>query len=157
MMYFWKSTTGISEVRPMAVANHDKSVLIVGASRGLGFAMAQEFIRHGWHVTGTVREEGGNKQFHKLAQEHPARVRVEVLDICKPEQIGALHDRLSESAFDILFVNAGTTNRDPTQTIGEVSTEEFMHVMLTNALSPMRVIESLEKYVAANGLIGVMS
>ncbi|HBP31759.1 MAG: SDR family oxidoreductase [Advenella sp.] len=141
----------------MAAVNHDKNVLIVGASRGLGFAMAEEFIRHGWRVTGTVREEGGNKQFHKLAQEHPGRVRVEGLDICKPEQIGALHDRLSESVFDILFVNAGTTNRDPTQTIGEVSTEEFMHVMLTNALSPMRVIESLEKYVAATGLIGVMS
>jgi NAD(P)-dependent dehydrogenase (short-subunit alcohol dehydrogenase family) len=41
----------------------------------------------------------------------------------------------------MLFVNAGTTNRDPSQTIGDVSTEEFYQVMLTNALAPMRVIE----------------
>lgn len=33
----------------------------------------------------------------------------------------------------MLFVNAGTTNRDPSQTIGDVSTEEFYQVMLTNA------------------------
>ena len=57
----------------------------------------------------------------------------------------------------MLFVNAGTANRDPTQTIGEVSTDEFVHLMITNALSPMRVIESLERYVPATGLIGVMS
>ncbi len=57
----------------------------------------------------------------------------------------------------MLFVNAGTTNRDPTQTIGEVSTDDFVHVMVTNALSPMRVIESLEGNVSATGLIGVMS
>ena len=44
----------------------------------------------------------------------------------------------------MLFVNAGTTNRDPTQTIGEVSTDEFVHLMITNALSPMRVIERLQ-------------
>lgn len=57
----------------------------------------------------------------------------------------------------MLFVNAGTTNRDPTQTIGEIATEEFIHVMLTNALAPMRVIESLQDVVLPQGLIGVMS
>jgi NAD(P)-dependent dehydrogenase (short-subunit alcohol dehydrogenase family) len=38
-----------------------------------------------------------------------------------------------------------------------VSTEEFIRVMLTNALSPMRVIEALYDNVAADGTIGVMS
>lgn len=32
------------------------TVLIVGASRGLGHAMAAEFLRHGWNVIGTVRD-----------------------------------------------------------------------------------------------------
>jgi len=32
-----------------------------------------------------------------------------------------------------------------------------MHVMLTNALSPMRVVETLEPYVGSTGIIGVMS
>jgi len=59
--------------------------------------------------------------------------------------------------FQMLFVNAGTTNRDPTQTIGDVSTDEFIHVMLTNALGPMRVIEGLAPCIEPDGLIGVMS
>lgn len=64
---------------------------------------------------------------------------------------------MSDQRFDILFVNAGTTNSDPTQTIGEVSTDDFTQVMITNALSPMHVIESMESLIAKNGVIGVMS
>ena len=60
-------------------------------------------------------------------------------------------------AVDILFVNAGATNADPTQTIGEVSTKDFVGLMITNALSPMRVVEALQDLVPTTGLIGVMS
>jgi len=54
----------------------------------------------------------------------------------------------------MLFVNAGTTN-DQTETIENVTTDEFVRVMVTNALCPMRVVE--QDLVSANGLIGVMS
>jgi len=56
----------------------------------------------------------------------------------------------------MLFVNAGTTN-NPKETIGEVTTNEFVRVMVTNSLCPMRVVESLQDLVPANGLISVMS
>jgi len=55
-----------------------------------------------------------------------------------------------------MFVNAGITN-NPQETIGVVSTEEFVGVMVTNALSPMRVVEALDDLVAADGTVGVMS
>ena len=119
--------------------------------------MAAEFLKRGWNVLGTVRGGGVRTLLHGLADEYPGRVEIEVLDICEPDQLAALHDRLSGRVFDMLFVNAGTTNRDPTQTIGEVSTEDFVHLMITNSLSPMRVIERLGHYVTATGLIGVMS
>jgi NAD(P)-dependent dehydrogenase (short-subunit alcohol dehydrogenase family) len=38
-----------------------------------------------------------------------------------------------------------------------MSTAEFVRLMITNALSPMRVVESLQDLVAMDGLIGVMS
>jgi NAD(P)-dependent dehydrogenase (short-subunit alcohol dehydrogenase family) len=133
-----------------------RTLLLIGASRGLGHAMAAEFLKHGWNVVGTVRGES-RTLLHDLADEHRGRVEIETLDICDPDQLAALHGRLSGRQFDMLFVNAGTANRDPNQTIGEVPTDEFVHLMVTNALSPMRVIESLEPYVSATGLIGVMS
>jgi NAD(P)-dependent dehydrogenase (short-subunit alcohol dehydrogenase family) len=131
------------------------TILLIGASRGLGLAMADEFLKKGWHVVGTVRGSGRTK-LHDLAAAHPGRLEIETLDICEPDQIAALQQRLAGRRFDMLFVNAGVTN-NPAETIAEVTTEEFTRVMVTNALSPMRVIESLERYVPATGLIGVMS
>lgn len=132
-----------------------QSVLLIGASRGLGCAMAGVFLNLGWQVTGTVR--GAGTPLHALIPVYGEQLHIETLDICDEAQLTALDNRLAGAAFDMLFVNAGTTNRDPTQTIGEVSDEEFIQVMVTNALSPMRVIERLEKHITPGGLIGVMS
>ena len=38
-----------------------------------------------------------------------------------------------------------------------MTTEEFTRVMVTNALSPLRLVEAFETNVAAEGTIGVMS
>ena len=118
--------------------------------------MAAEFLKKGWNVVGTVRDGGTRTLLHDLADEYGGRVEIEILDICEPDQLAALHDRLSGRLFDMLFVNAGVSN-NPVETIADVTTDEFVRVMVTNSLSPMRVIESLEPYVPATGLIGVMS
>ncbi|WP_321877947.1 SDR family oxidoreductase [Burkholderia cepacia] len=132
------------------------TILLVAASRGLGLAMAEQFLSKGWSVTGTVREGSGRTRLHDLADRFDGRLDVETLDICEPAQLAALRERLSGRRFDMLFVNAGTTN-EPTETIGEVTTDEFVRVMITNALAPMRVIETLQDRVTADGLIGAMS
>lgn len=134
-----------------------KTLLLIGASRGLGHAMAETFVQRGWKVIGTVRDSAQHTPLHALAGEYPQQVHIEQLDICESPQITALSQRLSGQTIDMLFVNAGTTNRDPSQTIGEISTDEFMQIMLTNALSPMRVIEQFAAQVTAGVLIGVMS
>jgi len=139
-----------------APSNTPSTILLIGASRGLGHAMAAAFLKKGWNVVGTVRGGGTRTLLHDLADQFEGRVEIEVLDICEPDQLAALRDRLAGRTFDMLFVNAGTTNNEK-ETIGEVTTAEFVRVMITNALSPMRVIESLEQYVPATGTIGVMS
>jgi len=133
-----------------------RTVLLVGASRGLGLAMAAEFLRRGWNVVGTVRGNA-KTELHDLADEYRGRIEIASLDISEPDQITALHDRLFGRSFDILFHNAGIANADPHQAVGKVSTDEFVRVLVTNALSPMRVIEGLQDLVPADGLIGVMS
>ncbi|MGI5466707.1 SDR family NAD(P)-dependent oxidoreductase [Streptomyces sp. CA-132043] len=131
-----------------------KTALIVGASRTLGLGLATEYAHRGWDVIGTVR---GNERtgLHDLAEASGGRVTVESLDMTQPEQIAALRERLAERTLDLLFVNAGITRGN--LPIGEVPTEMFVEVMVTNALSPMRVIESLRSLVTPAGTIGVMS
>ncbi len=141
----------------MPIADPAGTILLIGASRGLGHAMAADFLKKGWSVMGTVRGGGTRTLLHDLADEYEGRVEIEILDIREADQLAALHGRLSGRIFDMLFVNAGTTNPDVTETIGQVSTGDFVDLMITNALSPMRVIETLERCVSLTGLIGVMS
>jgi len=56
--------------------------------------------------------------------------------------------------FGLLFVNAGVSGREM---IADVSTDEFIRVIVTNALSPMRVVEILQDLVLPTGTIGIMS
>jgi NAD(P)-dependent dehydrogenase (short-subunit alcohol dehydrogenase family) len=99
----------------------------------------------------------GPNQSACRAEDPESRVEIEILDINEPDQIAALRDRLSGRILDILFVNARITTEYEHVRIGDVTTEEFIRVMVTNALSPMRVIEALQDLVPVGGLIGAMS
>ena len=133
----------------------DKKLLLIGASRGLGLALAEEYLKRGWHVTATERGRASSK-LHGLVKDCGGRLETETVDINHPDQVTALRARLAPRKFDMLFVNAGVKN-DDRETIADVSTDEFMRVMITNALSPMRVIETLQDLVLPSGTIGIMS
>jgi NAD(P)-dependent dehydrogenase (short-subunit alcohol dehydrogenase family) len=132
-----------------------KAALIIGASRGLGYALAAEYLARDWQVTATVRG-AGRTGLHDLARSSGGRLVVETVDITVPEQVAALRERLAQVTFDLLFVNAGVTN-GPGETVADVSTDTFVRLMVTNALSPMRVVETLQDLVAPHGTIAVMS
>jgi NAD(P)-dependent dehydrogenase (short-subunit alcohol dehydrogenase family) len=139
----------------MQKGSPQKTVLLIGASRGLGFAMAAEYLRRGWRVIATARATS-TEQLRRMAGNFDEALEVETVDITIPEQVAALRARLGDRRIDVLFVNAGVKN-DDRETIADVSTEEFVRVMVTNSLSPMRVIEALQDLVPPTGTIGVMS
>lgn len=131
------------------------AILIIGASRGLGHAMAAEFAARGWRVLGTVRSSG--TPLHDLAAERPDVVEIETLDMTDRGQVQAVRDRLSDRQFDIVFVNGGVANRTPQATMAQVSTDEFVHVMVTNVLGVMRAVEAFGDLARPGGVIGAMS
>jgi len=132
-----------------------KTVLLIGASRGLGFAMVEEYLKRGWRVIATGRESSTEK-LRQLSASAEGALEVEAVDITLAGQIAALLSRLKDRQLDVLFVNAGVKNDDG-ETIADVSTEEFVRVMVTNALSPMRIVEAFQHLVRPTGTIGVMS
>jgi len=130
-------------------------VLLIGASRGLGLAIAKHYLTNGAHVVATVRGTAG-AGLHDLRNTFGEQLEIENVDITIPTDVSALHERLLGRRFDLLFVNAGVTNsRDETPV--DVATEEFSRVMITNALSPVRVIENLRSLVDDHGTIAIMS
>lgn len=139
----------------MQNTSSQKTALVIGASRGLGFAMVEAYLKRGYQVIATGRD-GSTERLRHLAEVSAGALEVETVDITIPEQIAALRERLEGRRADILFVNAGVKNDDG-ETIADVSTEEFVRVMVTNSLSPMRVIDAFEDLVPPTGTIGVMS
>jgi NAD(P)-dependent dehydrogenase (short-subunit alcohol dehydrogenase family) len=139
----------------MSLASGNATVLLIGASRGLGYAIAEKYTDRGSQVVATVRGPG-RTLLHDLQETAGGRLEIEHVDINEPEQVQALRDRLVARRFDLLFVNAGVAN-GPEETAADVTTEEFTRLMVTNALSPMRVIETLGELIDPNGTIAIMS
>lgn len=124
-----------------------RHALVIGASRGLGRVLAEELAGRGWHVIATTRGGGGPEAHDRLT--------VETLEMTSPEQVAALRERLTGRRLDLLFVNAAIDRGD--QPVHEVPTGTFTEVMVTNALSPLRVLEALRGLVAPGGTVAVMS
>jgi len=137
----------------MPPLSSNKKLLLIGASRGLGFALAEEYLKRGWHVVATERDSATSK-LHDLLRAAQGRLEIATVDITYPDQVAALRARLASRQFDMLFVNAGIGTRDM---VADISTDEFIRMMVTNALSPMRVVESLQELVLPTGTIGIMS
>ncbi len=130
-----------------------KTALIVGASRGLGFDMVEEYLKRGWHVIATARAGSADKLRH-IAGVSNGMLEVETVDITDAEQVSLLRNRFPARQIDLLFVNAGIATHDM---VADISTDEFIRMMVTNALSPMRVVENLRERVSPTGTIGIMS
>ena len=131
------------------------TVLIAGASRGLGLGLAREWLHRGWSVVGTVRG-AARTGLHDAADEAGGRLSIEQLDITDPASIAALAARLTGRTFDVLFVNAGVASGGEDR-VDQMDTAEFSRIMETNALGPLRAVEVLGPLVVSGGTIAAMS
>jgi NAD(P)-dependent dehydrogenase (short-subunit alcohol dehydrogenase family) len=140
----------------MANENQSKAALVVGASRGIGLGLVRELLSRGWSVRATERGAPTASKLLSLAAESNGKLHVFNADLNVPADIVRLKGDLGAAQLDLLYINAGVSD-DPKQTAAEISTEEFQHLLLTNALSPMRAIEALSAVVKPQGSIAVMS
>lgn len=140
----------------MTIHHTSSTALVVGASRGLGLGLVRELLSRGWSVRATERGALPRSALRSLAAESNGKLLVFSADMNVPADMARLKAGLDAVQLDLLFINAGISD-DPKQTAAQISNEEFQHLMLTNALSPMRAIESLSGAVKAQGSIAVMS
>jgi NAD(P)-dependent dehydrogenase (short-subunit alcohol dehydrogenase family) len=133
--------------------NSPKSALIIGASRGLGLGLAKELLGRGWHVTATVRSAAGGsglEQFHE-------QVTMDTVDINNMPMVNALLDRIKDEIYDVVFINAGIGGPEG-KTAETVSAEEITHLMMTNAVAPVRLAAKLLPLVKrGTGILAIMS
>ena len=132
-----------------ATASHaaDKgTVLITGANRGIGLALAREFSAAGYSVIGTARKP------QQATELKATGARVEQLDVADPGSVDALAQRLEGIPIDILINNAGIKGQD-SRDLGAMDvadTDAMMRTLDVNTLGPLRVIQALYPNVQAS-------
>jgi NAD(P)-dependent dehydrogenase (short-subunit alcohol dehydrogenase family) len=129
------------------------TLLLIGASRGLGFALAEEHLKRGWRVIASVRSASSLDDLRGVYGE---RLEVVTLDTTDWPAVDALGQALAGQRIDLLIVNAGISG-PITLPIGEVEPDVFVEVMLTNALAPLRLIDRLADLIPPEGTAAVLS
>ena len=130
------------------------TALILGASRGLGLALVEEWCRRGGRVVATVRTPAA--ALAAVASRYDGYVRIETVDMDDAATIGALRDRFAGQPIDVIVANAGIALAT-SSTAATVDETDFLAMMRTNALAPVRALELLQDLVPADGVLSVMS
>ncbi len=126
------------------------NVLVIGASRGIGFEFVRQFLAEGAKVSATARDEAGLERLRELG------ATAFVLDVTDAESATGLAPRLEGAKFDLAIVNAGAGG-PRSGGLEAPSEDDFDHVMRTNVLGPMRVIPQIAAALASGGTIAVLS
>ena len=92
----------------MDLGLNGKSALVLGASRGLGAAVAAALVREGVHVHAAARTPDRIRQWaQRMPDEQAQKVEAHAVDLARIETVDALADRLLPEGVDIIFNNSG--------------------------------------------------
>ena len=126
------------------------NILIIGASRGIGFEFARQYREAGDRVVATARSDEGIAKLQAIGCKSFA------LDVTDAASVSGLARRIDGESFDVAIVNAGVIG--PRATALEApSVADFDAVMRTNVLGPMQVIPQLAGALAPGAKLAVLS
>ena len=125
------------------------TVLIIGASRGIGLALARQYAAAGDRVIATARSDDDLRTLRELGAQG---LRVDVAD---PASISGLAWQLDGEKIDIALYVAGVTSHgDATE---PPTREAFDTVMHANVLGAMQAIPQVAPLLAPGGRFGFVS
>jgi NAD(P)-dependent dehydrogenase (short-subunit alcohol dehydrogenase family) len=130
------------------------TVLITGASRGLGLEFARQYAAAGWDVIASARNPAQATDLTDLKRRAAGNLVIEPLDVTQPLQLQWLAGKYAETAIDLLINNAGDLGpKGPhyelihQQYFGSINYEAWRAVLETNTLAPIRIAEAFADHV----------
>jgi NAD(P)-dependent dehydrogenase (short-subunit alcohol dehydrogenase family) len=111
------------------------SVLVTGASRGIGESIAAHLAASGWEVFAGVR---GDQDARKLDGEN-LRITPVILDVIRPEHIAALDDSLPEH-LDAVVNNAGVVVTGPMEVVAPAELRRQLEVNVVGQVAVTQAV-----------------
>lgn len=134
------------------------SVLVTGASRGIGRAIAEHLASRGWDVMAGVRTEADAEA---VTAANPQRISAVLLDVTNADQIAALSEALP-ARLDAVVNNAGVVVSGPMETVTSDDWRKQLEINVIGQLAVTRAVlprlrESRGRIVFISSVNGRMS
>lgn len=117
-----------------------ETILITGASRGLGLEFTRQFAEEGWHVIATCRNPH-NAVILKSLQQENKKIDIYPLDVVDDNAITVLAEHLRSRPIDILLNNAGIIGPSGAH-FGHVETNSWQYVFSVNTIAPLMMAQA---------------
>lgn len=123
-----------------------ETVLITGASRGIGLELTRQFLALGYNVISTYRGQPSEQLKSMLAD---SSLTLHELEVTDESSILSLASELSNVRLDILINNAGVIGSDE-QAMESINSQEWLNTFAVNSIAPLMVSRSLLKLLEAS-------
>ena len=135
-----------------------KTVLIAGASRGLGWCLAKKYLEDGWNVLAGVRDEGckGMKELKALYPENLIPLQ---MDIKSTESVRSAAETVSGlgGRIDVIINCAGIHGKTSRVVLEEAEPDDCLEVYDINAVGPLRVVKAFLPMLTDDGNVLIVN
>ncbi|HHB1562423.1 SDR family oxidoreductase [Vibrio parahaemolyticus] len=116
-----------------------ETVLITGASRGIGLELTRQFLALGYSVISTYRGQPSMQLKSMLVN---SSLTLHELEVTDETSIANLASKLSSVQLDILINNAGVIGSDE-QSMEAIDPKEWLNTFAVNSIAPLMVSRAL--------------
>lgn len=127
-----------------------KTIVITGASRGLGLEFTRQFLERGESVFATCRHPQSASDLQALQADHPNLLKILPLDVMDLDSIQGAVDQVAalKPGVDLLINNAGIGDYS---TFDSVIPEELRQLFEVNTIAPLMVMRAFRSLLKTSG------
>lgn len=125
----------------------NSTVLVAGASRGLGLELSRQYAEAGWRVIAGCRAPEGADALAELARRHD--LTIQPLDTTSDRSVGEFATKLNGDTIDVLIAVAGVSGGDRQQ-FGSLDFEALSDTLNVNMAGPLRLAQAFAPNIAAS-------
>ena len=130
------------------------TVMIVGATRGIGLELVRQYAVQGDNVIACARDTSEASLLEELASSH-SNVTIEQLDVAQSESVNAAAERIGDVAIDTVIVVAGVVG-GMRQSIDDLDLEAWHEAFSANTIGPIMVARAFKTNLVASGAGNLM-